>query len=49
AANGAQLDVKDNEDRSAIDWAEGELTGARAPTRKPETIELLQRLQASAD
>ncbi|MEY4640181.1 MAG: hypothetical protein RLZZ227_175, partial [Pseudomonadota bacterium] len=40
AANGAQLDVKDNEDRSAIDWAEGELTGARAPTRKPETIEL---------
>ncbi len=44
AANGAQLDVKDNEGRTAISWAEGVLTGARAPTRKPETIALLQRL-----
>ena len=49
AANGALLDVKDNEGRSPIDWAEGELTGARAPVRKPETIELLQRLQAKVD
>lgn len=46
AANGAQLDVKDNEGRTAISWAEGVLTGARAPTRKPETIALLQRLSA---
>ena len=46
AANGARLDVKDNEGRTALDWAEGELTGARAPTRKPETIELLMDLQA---
>lgn len=45
AANGADLTVKDNEGRSAFDWAEGELTGARAPVRKPETIALLQRLQ----
>lgn len=44
AANGAQLDVKDNEGRTAISWAEGVLTGARAPTRKPETIALLQKL-----
>jgi ankyrin repeat protein len=44
AANGAQLDVKDNEGRTAISWAEGVLTGARAPTRKPETIALLQEL-----
>lgn len=46
AANGAQLDVADNEGRTAIDWAEGELTGARAPVRKQETIELLQKLLA---
>jgi uncharacterized protein len=46
--NGALLDVADNEGRTPIDWAEGELTGARAPTRKPETISLLQQLQAKA-
>jgi ankyrin repeat protein len=44
AANGAQLDAKDKEGRTAISWAEGVLTGARAPTRKPETIALLQAL-----
>jgi len=48
AENGALLDVADNEGRTAINWAEGELTGARAPTRKPETIALLQKLQARA-
>ena len=48
AENGALLDVADNEGRTAINWAEGELTGARAPTRKPETIALLQELQARA-
>jgi len=45
AANGARLDVADNEGRTAINWAEGELTAARAPTRKPETIALLRELQ----
>ena len=44
AANGALLDVADNEGRTPIKWAEGELTGARAPTRKPDTIALLQAL-----
>lgn len=44
AANGADLDAKDNEGRTAISWAEGVLTGARAPTRKPDTIALLQEL-----
>jgi len=48
AENGALLDVTDNEGRSPIDWAEGELTGARAPFPKPETIALLQALQAGA-
>jgi ankyrin repeat protein len=46
ADNGAALDVADNEGRTPIDWAAGELTGARAPTRKPRTIALLQELQA---
>jgi len=48
AANGAELDVKDNEGRTAIAWAEGVLTGARAPVRKDTTIALLQELQAKA-
>lgn len=46
AENGALLDVADNEGRTPIRWAEGELTGARAPTRKPDTIALLQALLA---
>jgi len=48
AQSGALLDVADNEGRTPISWAEGELTGARAPVRKPETIALLQELQARA-
>ncbi len=46
--NGALLDVADNEGRTPIAWAEGVLTGARAPTRKPDTIALLRELQAKA-
>jgi uncharacterized protein len=45
AENGALLDVVDNEGRSPVAWAEGVLTGARAPVRKPATIALLQQLQ----
>lgn len=45
AANGADITVADDEGRTAIEWAEGELTGARAPIRKPDTIALLQQLQ----
>ncbi|MGD8339791.1 MAG: ankyrin repeat domain-containing protein [Gammaproteobacteria bacterium] len=48
AENGARLDVVDNEGRTPIDWAEGVLTGARAPFSKPATIALLQELQAAA-
>ncbi|MES2624708.1 MAG: ankyrin repeat domain-containing protein [Pseudomonadota bacterium] len=49
AENGALLDVADNESRTPITWAKGVLTGARAPTEKPETIKLLQELQAKAE
>jgi ankyrin repeat protein len=45
AANGAQLDVKDNEGRTPVAWAEGVLTGARAPVRQDAAIDLLQSLQ----
>ena len=48
AENGALLNVTDNEGRTPIAWAEGVLTGARAPFRKPETIALLQQLQAES-
>ena len=47
--NGALVDVSDNEGRTPIAWAEGVLTGARAPFRKPETIALLEELQQEAD
>ena len=47
AANGALLDVADNKGRTPVRWAEGELTGARAPTRKADTIALLQALLES--
>lgn len=46
--NGALLDVIDNEGRTPIAWAEGVLTGARAPFQKTETIALLQELQSRA-
>lgn len=46
--NSALLDIADNEGRTPIDWAEGVLTGARAPTRKPDTISLLLELSARA-
>lgn len=48
AENGALLDVTDNEGRTPVAWAQGVLTGARAPFRKPETIALLHQLQARA-
>jgi len=48
AENGALLEVADNEGRTPIDWANGVLTGARRPTRKEDTIELLEQLQADS-
>ncbi len=46
AANGARLDVKDREGRTALRWAEGVFLAAVGAERKPNTIALLERLQA---
>ena len=47
AANGARLDVADNEDRTPLDWAAGVFLATHPPVRKDETIALLERLQAT--
>jgi ankyrin repeat protein len=44
AQNGARLDVKDKEGRSAVTWAEGVFLAAVGAERKPTTIALLQKL-----
>lgn len=44
--NGARLDVKDKEGRSAITWAEGVFLAAVGAERKPSTIALLEKLIA---
>jgi ankyrin len=46
AANGARLDVVDNEGRSALRWAEGVFLAAVGAERKPATIALLEELGA---
>jgi ankyrin repeat protein len=43
-ANGARLDVVDNEGRSALRWAEGVFLAAVGAERKPATIALLEEL-----
>ena len=46
ASNGARLDVKDREGRTALRWAEGVFLAAVGAERKPNTIALLERLHA---
>jgi len=46
AAHGARLDVKDREGRTAQRWAEGVFLAAVGAERKPNTIALLERLNA---
>jgi ankyrin len=48
AANGARLDVADQEGRTALRWAEGVFLAAVGAERKPTTIALLQELQSAA-
>jgi ankyrin repeat protein len=45
-ANGARLDVVDNEGRSALRWAEGVFLASVGAERKPATIALLEELGA---
>jgi ankyrin repeat protein len=46
ASKGARLDVKDREGRTALRWAEGVFLAAVGAERKPNTIALLERLNA---
>ena len=43
--HGARLDIKDNEDRTPRDWAEGVFLATVPPERKPATIALLEKLE----
>lgn len=45
AANGARLDVADEQGRTPIDWARGVFLATHPPVSRPETIALLERLQ----
>jgi ankyrin repeat protein len=44
AEKGAQLDVKDSQDRLPMKFAEGEFLALQPPSRKPSTIALLEEL-----
>jgi uncharacterized protein len=48
ASKGARLDAKDNEGRSAYNWAEGVFLATHAPVPKPESMALLQELSRAA-
>jgi ankyrin repeat protein len=46
ADHGAKLDVKDNEGRTPLTWAEGVFLATHAPVPKPSAIELIKKLMA---
>jgi len=46
-AKGARLDMKDNEGRTAYNWAQGEFLATHAPVPKPESMALIQKLSAA--
>jgi ankyrin repeat protein len=43
---GADLDAADNEKRTPLVWAQGVFLATHPPEKKPETMALLQELQA---
>ena len=43
---GARLDVKDNEGRTPLTWAEGVFLATNAPEQKPSTMALIKKLTA---
>jgi uncharacterized protein len=44
--HGARLDVKDNEGRTPLVWAQGVFLATNAPQEKPSTIALIKKLMA---
>jgi ankyrin repeat protein len=46
-AQGARLDMKDNQERTAYNWAQGEFLATHAPVPKPESMALIQKLSAA--
>jgi ankyrin repeat protein len=46
-AQGARLDMKDNQQRTAYNWAQGEFLATHAPVPKPESMALIQKLSAA--
>jgi ankyrin len=47
-SKGAKLDVKDNEGRTPLNWAEGVFLATHPGKPKPSSIELLQKLMATS-
>ena len=48
AANGAQLDIKDNQGRTPIAWAHGVFLATHPPVDRPETVALIEELLAKS-
>jgi uncharacterized protein len=48
AAKGAQLDVKDAQGRTPMEWAKGVFLATHPPVAKPDTIALLQGLKGGS-
>jgi ankyrin repeat protein len=45
---GARLDVRDNEGRTPLDWAEGVFLATHAAVPKPESVDLITELMREA-
>jgi ankyrin repeat protein len=48
ARNGARLEIKDNEGRTPMTWAEGVFLATNSPVAKPSTMALLRKLLAAS-
>ena len=46
-SKGARLDVKDKENRTPYNWAEGVFLATNAPQQKPSTMELIKKLSGA--
>jgi hypothetical protein len=48
-SKGARLDLKDNEGRTTLNWAEGVFLATHPAKAKPSSIELINKLQSKAN